>query len=218
MAFLELGPHPGAVLATGVHAGDMWAAVQALGFGTSFWIVERMMGASAGAEQSRGGERAGGGSGQPAASGDGAGSLHTQALPITAVNVGVVAALSAVWAVCDGQGLGPFASSPDARWMRDPILRSQFALPGLATGPVGAALLWTGMLTTALTRVGETVALGSIAAADAAVVVATEPVWAAAFGVMLCGEVRAPAPPGFASPCPLLLFLGVRSGLSVRAA
>lgn len=218
MAFLELGPHPGAVLATGVHVGDMWAAVQALGFGTSFWIVERMMGASTGTERSRGGERAGGGSGEPAASGGGAGSLHTQALPITAVNVGVVAALSAVWAVCDGQGLGPFSSSPDAGWMRDPILRSQFALPGLATGPVGAALLWTGMVTTALTRVGETVALGSIAAADAAVVIATEPVWAAAFGVMLCGEVRAPAPPRFASPCPLLLVLGVRSGLSVRAA
>jgi len=49
---------------------------------------------------------------------------------------------------------------------------------------------WMGLVTTALTRVLETTALGAVGASDAAVIVATEPLWAAGFGVVLCEEVR----------------------------
>lgn len=188
LAFLELGADTTEVLAGGLQTGDLWAAGQAVGFGSSFWIIERMMGDGEGedavdalaAAQSKVSDISG-------ASADGP--LDSQALPITAVNVGVVAILSAAWAMCDGFGLGPLAGSASAGWLADESLRSQYALPGLLLGPVGLAALWTGIATTAMTRVGETVALGSVSAADAAVVVATEPLWAALFGVVLCDEV-----------------------------
>ena len=43
---------------------------------------------------------------------------------------------------------------------------------------IGLALLWTGLVTTALTRVGESSGLARVPSADAAVIVATEPLWA----------------------------------------
>ena len=78
VGFLELP----SVLAGGgdlLSAGDALSVLQAVGFGTSFYLTERMM------------------QKEP-----------TQALSITAAQVSVTAFISAVWAFCDGYGLGPF--------------------------------------------------------------------------------------------------------------
>jgi drug/metabolite transporter (DMT)-like permease len=155
-------------------AGDVWAVVQAMGFGTSFFLVERMMsGAIGGAD--------GGANCAPPSAAD-------QALPVTAVLAATTAACSALWAVADGLGLGLFAASPSAGWLLDAAQRDACTLPGVLLGPTGAALGWTGLATTAAVRVGETAALGRVDASSASVIVATEPLWAAAFGVLLLHE------------------------------
>jgi len=61
-----------------------------------------------------------------------------QVLPVTAVNVATVAALSALWAVCDGCGVGPLAASSSAGWLVDAGTRDAFALPGALRGDSGA--------------------------------------------------------------------------------
>ena len=57
---------------------------------------------------------------------------------MTAVNVATVAALSALWAVCDGYGVGPLAASSSAGWLVDAGTRDAFALPGALRGDSGA--------------------------------------------------------------------------------
>lgn len=144
-----------------VGPGDAWAVAQAVGFGSSFYATERMM------------------------------RLEPEmALPITAVQCATVALLSAAWALADGYSLGPFAAAPSAGWMFDEALRAKATLPGLVLqgGPVAMALLWTGLVTTAANRIGETSALGAMGADEASVLVATEPLWAAVFGCLLLGE------------------------------
>lgn len=157
VGLLELGSE-------GVHigAGDAWAVLQAVGFGSAFYVTERMM------------------------------RLEPEmALPITAVQCATVAAFSAAWALCDGYGLGPFASVASAGWMMDEAIRAKATLPGLILqgGPIAMAALWTGLVTTAANRIGETSALGKVGADEASVLVATEPLWAAAFGCLVLGEV-----------------------------
>jgi drug/metabolite transporter (DMT)-like permease len=129
--------------------GDVLALVQAVGFGSSFILTERMM------------------SEQP-----------DQALPITAVQVSTTAAIAAVWAVTDG-------------WIGQPGCES-FALPGLLLDPeystVAMAVLWTGVVTTALNRVGETTGLGRMSTTEASVILATEPLWAALFAALWLHE------------------------------
>ena len=168
VGFLEFGGGSADALGT-LSAGDGWAVVQSVGFGSCFWLMGDML-------------ADGGGDASELDAAD-------QTLPITATICATVAALSAVWALCDGLGLGPFGATSTAGWLLDEASRSAFALPGILFGPMGAAALWTGFATTAATRVGETTALSKVDAVTGQTITATEPLWAAAFGVALCGEV-----------------------------
>jgi len=145
--------------------GDFWSVLQAVGFGTSFFITERMMAKE-----------------------------PTQALPITAAQCAVSALLSALWALLDGSGAmdGMFAFGPHGSWLFDDSINSRFTLPGLFLDVdyrmVAAAAAFTGFITTAANRVGETVALGKLSSSEASVLLATEPLWAALFANYLIGE------------------------------
>lgn len=152
--------------------GDVWSVLQAIGFGTSFYITERMMAKE-----------------------------PDQVLPITAAQCAVSALVAGVWALGDGLALGPFASLGSSGWLLDAsLVGGSFTLPGLAHAAVGGgelqqvawAAAWTGLFTTAMNRVGETVALGKLASSEAAVLLATEPLWAAAFASALIGESMGP--------------------------
>uniref|UniRef100_A0A7S3EU27 EamA domain-containing protein n=1 Tax=Haptolina ericina TaxID=156174 RepID=A0A7S3EU27_9EUKA len=114
--------------------------------------------------------------------------VEDQALPITATICAVVAAFAAVWALLDGFALGPFDELPTSGWLLDETSRATYSLPGVLAGPMCLSALWTGFATTALTRVGETTALTKVDAVTGQTITATEPLWAAAFGVLLCGE------------------------------
>ena len=135
--------------------GDFWSVLQAVGFGTSFFITEKMMARD-----------------------------PSQALPITAAQCAVVAAVTAVWAGLDGLVLDG--------WMLDEGRRTVSTLPGLLFDPsmrtVAAAVLWTGLVTTAANRLGETTALGKLSSSEASVLLSTEPLWAALFAAGLLGE------------------------------
>ena len=129
--------------------GDILALLQAVGFGTSFFLTERMM------------------RGQP-----------DQALPITAVQVSTTALICLAWSMADG-------------WMGQPGWQS-FGLPSLfmdstLTAAAGA-VAWTGLITTALNRFVETSSLGRVTSAEASVILATEPIWAALFAALWLGE------------------------------
>ncbi|OLP83389.1 hypothetical protein AK812_SmicGene35847 [Symbiodinium microadriaticum] len=90
------------------------------------------------------------------------------ALPVTAVKLGVVAAASwAYYALTTG--------SPDL----EPVLASSTALTGI---------LYTGLVTTGLALVVESVAFRFIDATSASVIFTTEPLWAAIFAVWLINE------------------------------
>lgn len=128
--------------------GDVLSILQAVGFGTSFFLTERMM------------------RGQP-----------DQALPITAVQVSMSALLSMGWCLADG-------------WIG--TNHDSFGLPGLFMEPAiqtaAGAVVWTGLVTTALNRFFETSALGNVSSAEASVILATEPLWAALFAALLLSE------------------------------
>ena len=51
-----------------------------------------------------------------------------------------------------------------------------------------AALLWTGIFTTALTSFGENVAMKELSAAESTVIYSTEPLWGTAFASLVLGE------------------------------
>eukprot|EP00587_Corethron_hystrix_P003653 CAMPEP_0113311928 /NCGR_PEP_ID=MMETSP0010_2-20120614/8959_1 /TAXON_ID=216773 ORGANISM="Corethron hystrix, Strain 308" /NCGR_SAMPLE_ID=MMETSP0010_2 /ASSEMBLY_ACC=CAM_ASM_000155 /LENGTH=506 /DNA_ID=CAMNT_0000167645 /DNA_START=141 /DNA_END=1661 /DNA_ORIENTATION=+ /assembly_acc=CAM_ASM_000155 len=168
VGLLELGPELTSgnleSVNDGSWAGDVWSVVQAVGFGTSFFITEKMM------------------SGNP-----------KQALPITAAQVSVSAFISGIWALISG--FDPFGIGADSGltpWLLDESTRVSFALPGLFTSPdlqsVALAVAWTGLITTAGNRVGETLALGKLSSSEASVLLATEPLWAALFSSLLLHE------------------------------
>ena len=125
--------------------GDFLAFLQAVGFGTSFFVTERMMAEVPG-----------------------------QALPITAVQVSVSALLCMIWCLADGW-IGTSGSE-------------SFGLPMMlfdsSLQMAAAAVLWTGLITTALNRFVETTALGKMKSAEASVILATEPLWAALFAAL----------------------------------
>ena len=155
VGLLEMGDGGG--LAVGW--GDAWSVLQAVGFGTSFYLTERMMARE-----------------------------PTQAMPITAMQCAMSALFAGIWAVADG---GLFASDGTG-WLVSEATRATHTLPGLlldeSMRPVALAALWTGLITTAANRVGETNALGKLSSSEAAVLLATEPFWAALFAALLLGE------------------------------
>lgn len=147
---------------------DFWGIMQAVGFGVAFHFTERMMAKE-----------------------------PDQALPITAVAVGMTAFFGALWALADGTGiLGGFGGDNGA-WLLDETTRAHYALPGLFLSGFGEdeslrnvaiAAGWTGLITTAANRVGETTGLGKMSSSEAAVLLATEPLWAAVFASFLIHE------------------------------
>ena len=146
--------------------GDVWSVLQAVGFGTSFFITERMMAKE-----------------------------PTQALPITAMQCAMSAAFAGVWAGLDGTGFmdGAFSfGSPHGAWLLDETMKSTFTLPGMFMNDnfrnVAIAAAFTGFVTTAGNRVGETIALGKLSSSEASVLLATEPLWAAVFASFLINE------------------------------
>lgn len=132
-----------------VGIGDFYALLQAVGFGTSFVLTEKMMTRVPG-----------------------------QALPITAVQVSVSALISMIWAFSEGWigTLGAESYGLPAMFL-DPSLRTA----ALAVG-------WTGLITTALNRFIETTVLGRMSSAEASVILATEPLWAALFAALWLSE------------------------------
>ncbi len=146
--------------------GDVWSVLQAVGFGTSFFITERMMAKE-----------------------------PTQALPITAMQCAMSALFAGLWAGADGLGFmdGLFSfGSPHGAWLMDESVKSTFTLPGLffedGFRNVAFAAAFTGFVTTAANRVGETIALGKLSSSEASVLLATEPLWAAVFASYLINE------------------------------
>jgi drug/metabolite transporter (DMT)-like permease len=147
---LELyDPVTGAIGVGDIGFGDFLALLQAVGFGTSFFLTERMM------------------RGRP-----------DQALPITAVQVSMSALLCMVWCFANG-------------WM-DLDGASQYFMPNMFFEPTlqhaAWAVAWTGLITTAMNRVVETTALGKVSSAEASVILATEPLFAAFFSALLLHE------------------------------
>ena len=101
-----------------------------------------------------------------------------QALPITSVLVATTALASGVWSLADG-----WMATPDA-W--------HYTLPGLFVDPslsmVAAAVLWTGLISTSMNFFLEMKALGSVPSAEASVILAAEPLAAAALGSIMLHE------------------------------
>lgn len=146
--------------------GDVWSVLQAVGFGTSFFITERMMAKE-----------------------------PSQALPITAMQCSMSALFAGIWAGLDGVGFmdGAFSfGSPHGAWLFDESVKASFTLPGLfldgSLRNVAIAAAFTGFITTAGNRVGETIALGKLSSSEASVLLATEPLWAAVFASFLINE------------------------------
>jgi len=169
VAALELGGDGGL---GDVGAGDFWAAMQAVGFGVGFFFTEKLMAKE-----------------------------PDQALPLTAVQVGMTAFWGSVWALLDGTGvLGDFGGDQGA-WLLNEATRAQYAVPGVFLSGLGedevlrtvaVAAVWTGIVTTAINRVGETTGLGKVSSSEASVLLATEPLWAAVFAGLFLGEEMGP--------------------------
>jgi len=137
------------VQAEGSYLGDALAVLQAVGFGTSFFLTEKLMRGKRG-----------------------------MALPVTAVQVSVSAFLCGIWCVVDPSGwLFEENNYSLAKMIFDPDL--SIAL---------YAVLWTGLVTTAANRLLETISLGKLASAEASVILATEPLFAALFASLLLNE------------------------------
>jgi drug/metabolite transporter (DMT)-like permease len=99
----------------------------------------------------------------------------SQVLPVTSVLIVTTTVLSWIWCAAEGS-LGPLQA-----------LFSPTTDPAVYT-PVLAALLWTGVVSTSLNFVVEVAALGYVPSSEAAVLLASEPVWAAIFAALLLGE------------------------------
>lgn len=101
-----------------------------------------------------------------------------QALQITAGMVTTTAFFAMLWCLADG-------------WMSQPGWESM-GLPGLFLNPdmrtVALAVAWTGILSTAANFCIEITALGRVPSSEAAVILATEPLWASLFAALWFNE------------------------------
>ena len=91
---------------------------------------------------------------------------------LTAIQLVVVWLSGLIWCVFDNSGL------PDAA-----NVMSQ-----LSSLPVAASVVWTGLITTALTVFLQTTSLGVLSSSETTVLYATEPIWAAAFANVVLSE------------------------------
>jgi drug/metabolite transporter (DMT)-like permease len=103
----------------------------------------------------------------------------TKALPITSVMVATTAFVSMIWALSAGW----IGSTPGWESMTLPRM---FMEPSMQQ--VAMAVVWTGLLSTSLNFFLEISALGRVPSGEASVILASEPLWAAAFAAILLGE------------------------------
>ncbi len=116
---------------------------------------------------------------------------HARAL--SALQLVAVAALAWLWAVASAHSLGDVSGLDMIESTRQGM---QYGLnllgDALHEWTVVGGVLYTGLASTALTVWLQTRALGKLPAADSSVIVATEPVFAAAFAAVLLGESLSP--------------------------
>jgi drug/metabolite transporter (DMT)-like permease len=142
--------------------GDLWAMVQPVMFGLAFWRVETIMQQSKSSSDSQG---------------------------FTAASLSVVASTSLVW--CAQDFLLPLLQH-SRNLDGDQALQTalhQLVYAIASDWKVPAALLWTGIVTTALTTFGENVAMKRLDAAESTVIFSTEPLWGTLFASVALGEV-----------------------------
>ena len=168
---LEMGAAPGGIRALS-HA-DMLGLLQPLFFGLGFFRLERAMAAHGGVGAT-GGMVGGGASGAhtPMAS-------WWAPFALTAWQIVIIWVMMAGWAVADHGGVTPLLAE----------LRALFSNDG---AELPMAILWTGLVTTALASFLEATALGEISASAATVVYSTEPLWGSAFAYAALGERLGP--------------------------
>lgn len=154
--------------------GDLWAFAQPLCFGLSFWRVESHI---KNAKQP----------GEPQA--------------FTGAMMLMVAAFSWVWTSVDFvlPAMNELAFHADGSI--DNSIATNIALIGAAMNTqiaqfsdwhVSLAILWTGIVTTALTSYGENMAMKSLSSAETTVIFSTEPLWGTAFAALALGETVGP--------------------------
>eukprot|EP00802_Teleaulax_amphioxeia_P015636 Tamp_15728.p1 GENE.Tamp_15728~~Tamp_15728.p1 ORF type:complete len:315 (+),score=28.95 Tamp_15728:480-1424(+) len=97
-----------------------------------------------------------------------------QALPITVSQTMMCAAGAVLWMAVAHQDLGAIFAKASTDWTFD------------------AALLWIGLVSTALILLLETIALGVLPSSETAVVFSSEPLWGTLFAVLLLHEAVTP--------------------------
>eukprot|EP00538_Stauroneis_constricta_P011185 CAMPEP_0119570220 /NCGR_PEP_ID=MMETSP1352-20130426/43500_1 /TAXON_ID=265584 /ORGANISM="Stauroneis constricta, Strain CCMP1120" /LENGTH=679 /DNA_ID=CAMNT_0007619887 /DNA_START=114 /DNA_END=2150 /DNA_ORIENTATION=- len=107
-----------------------------------------------------------------------------QALPVTATLIATAAFLSGIWCVADGW----MWTMPAIEWQSYALPGLFFAAPDTPLHMAAMAILWTGFVSTALSFFVEMNALSRVPSSQAAVILATEPMWAALFAAGLLGE------------------------------
>jgi len=146
--------------------GLVLGIVQAAGFGTQVFLTGKMR---SGISKDGGGAEEG--QGQKIEE-------ENMALPITAGLLATTAFLSMIWSFVDGWIATPGGDA----YTLPHILSSLTMLDPSCPNPdqmVALAVLWTGIVSTSLIFVVEVTALGRVPVAEAAVILATEPLWAA---------------------------------------
>jgi len=107
-----------------------------------------------------------------------------EAAGFTAASLGVVMLFSLAWCGHDFAlplvQQGGFSALQQALWQQLHLAASDWR--------VVTALLWTGVVTTAVTTYGENIAMKTLDAAESTVIFSTEPLWGTAFAVALLGE------------------------------
>jgi drug/metabolite transporter (DMT)-like permease len=97
-----------------------------------------------------------------------------QVLSITSVLIATTAVLSWIWCLAEGS-----TGALLELLQTDPIHNHL---------PILLALSWTGVISTSINYVVEIAALGRVPPAEASVLLASEPVWAAVFAALVIGE------------------------------
>jgi drug/metabolite transporter (DMT)-like permease len=104
----------------------------------------------------------------------------TQTLPVTAVIMCVTAGITLAWMLVNAALLGHL----DARMLDGLLNPTDHSLDYSKLGAIG----YLGVVTTAMTTIGETKALATVTSGEASILFTTEPLWAAVAGWFLLGE------------------------------
>ncbi|EKX40444.1 hypothetical protein GUITHDRAFT_88716 [Guillardia theta CCMP2712] len=91
---------------------------------------------------------------------------------LTAIQLVVVWLTGLIWALVDNGGLPDVATVTES----------------LSQMPVAVSVVWTGLITTALTVLLQTTSLGVLSSTETTVLYSTEPIWGAAFAHAVLGE------------------------------